>query len=175
MRSMRKALLLGPMVLMMGVSSASAQSHPMNKAEFNLFLHDLERDSARWMDTVSEVDASSLKDLPYRKGELMDKVKVTLHTSLLAVRDDIVTLRKNITLTSEVDLLADLEGVATSMSDLGYDLDYENAADSDKYLRWSSDVEKALEEINDANLKLYGDLRRLSLRIDRQIDVGTIR
>lgn len=172
--SMRQVVLLGLLVLMTNVPSASAQAHLMNKTEFYLFLHDLERDSDRWMDTVSEVDVSSLKDLPYRKGELMDKAKVSIRESLLTVRNDVRTLRKNVTLTAQIDLLMDLEGLETSMSDVGYNLDYENAGDSDKYLRWTSDVEKAIQEITDSNLKLYGHLRELSLRIDRQIDVNKI-
>lgn len=73
---MRNIFLVVLMAFVMDVPSASAQASPqtsvkahlMNKAEFALFLHDLERDTARWMNVASEVDVSSLKDLPYQRA-----------------------------------------------------------------------------------------------------------
>ena len=63
---MRKTHLSVPMALVMHATSApaqiSAQSHLMNKAEFELFLHDLDRDTVQWINVASEVDISSLKD-----------------------------------------------------------------------------------------------------------------
>jgi hypothetical protein len=126
------------------------------------------------MNMGSEVDVSSLKDLPYRKGQLMEKAKNRLHKNLSAIQDDVGSLRKAVTLTSQLDLLLDLEETASSMDDLGNDLDFENSADLDKVSSWLSDAGKASGEILDAVVKLYGHLRELSRHIDRQIDVGRI-
>jgi hypothetical protein len=84
----------------------SAQSHLMNKAEFELFLHDLDRDTVvQWINVASEVDISSLKDLPYRKGELIEKTKQSLNKTLSALQTDVSDLRKTVTLTNEFILL----------------------------------------------------------------------
>lgn len=106
---MRKTHLSVPMALVMHATSApaqiSAQSHLMNKAEFELFLHDLDRDTVQWINVASEVDISSLKDLPYRKGELIEKTKQSLNKTLSALQTDVSDLRKTVTLTNEFILL----------------------------------------------------------------------
>ena len=105
----------------------------MNNTEFELFLHDLDRDTARWINVASEVDVSSLKDLPYRKGELLEKTKQSINKTLSALQMDIIDLRKAVTLTNELILLTNLADSASSMADLASKLDIKNAADSDKY------------------------------------------
>ena len=171
---MRKVLLIGLMVFAIEVPSASAQAHLMNKAEFELFLHDLDRDTARWMNVVSEVDVASLKDLPYQKGHLIDKAKGTLRTDLLAIRDDVTSLKNHVTLISQIDLLMDLEQAEDAMDGLACDLDIKNPEDMPKFTKWLNDVDNAYGEIINMAVTFYGHLRELSRRIDLQTDVSKI-
>ena len=177
---MRKVLLIGLMAFAVEAPSASAQAsaqaHLMNKTEFELFLHDLERDTSRWMNVVSEVDVASLKDLSYEKGQLMDEVKGTLRANLLAIRHDVTSLKNHVTLVGQIDLLMGIEEAEGSMEELVTDLNIvvENPVDAVKYSKWVNDATTAFKEINATSLKFYEHLRELSLRIDFQTDVSKI-
>jgi hypothetical protein len=171
---MRKVLLLGLLVSML-INPSATQSEQMKSAEFQIFLHDLDRDLVRWRSVVSEVDVSSLKSLPYNKGRLMETGKSTLRKYLSAIQKDVSGLRTQVTLAQQIDLLVDLEEAQGEMAALATYLDIENPADMDEYSTWLSDVSKAFGEILNASVKFYGHLRQLSLSIDRQIDVGKVR
>lgn len=154
---------------------ALAQARFMNNTEFDLFLHDLDRDSARWMNVASEVDVSSLKDFPYQKGHLTDSTKQNLRRSLMAMRQDIASLTTRVTLVGQIDLLMDLEEAKSLMADFVGNLDIENQADMDKFSKWLKEATTAFGEINSASLRFYGHMRELSLIIDHRIDVGKVR
>jgi hypothetical protein len=167
---MRRTRLLGLFLSVLGASSTSAQTYPMDKNQFQLFLHDVSRDSVRWMEVVSEIVVASLKDLPYRKGQLVDTVKRTLSKNLASIQEDIGNLQKSVTLTSQLDLLWDLEEAKGSMDDLASDLDIEDPTDMDKFTRWLNDAARVFGEINDSSVKLYKHLRATSDRIDSRGD-----
>jgi hypothetical protein len=161
---MPRIFLLGLLLSVLGASAASAQT--MDKNQFQLYLHDLDRDTTRWIGVVSEVDVSSLKDLPYRKGRLMEQVLGTLRGDLSEIQKEIVDLKSDPTLTAQVELLMELEEAKSSMDDLTSDLDIQAPADMDKFSRWLNDATRSFGEINDASLKLYGHIHSLTQQID---------
>ena len=174
---MRKTVLLGLMLLLTGSSLGSAQrlTTVMTNTELELFLHDLDRDSARWKGVVDEVDVDSLKDLPFRKCQLMEKARTSLGKNLAQLSSNIASVREFPSLAHQLELVMALVETEEGMDELSSNLDIESSADMEKFSAWSNDTVKAYGEISAATTAFYGQVHVLSVRIDGQIDVTKIR
>jgi hypothetical protein len=172
---MRNILLL-VMLLLGTVNRASAQvdKYLMEKSEFNLYLHDLGRDLARWRNLTDRIDVSSLKNLSDKNSRLMEKSKQSCLQSFSIVQEDINRLNGSSTLANQIALFSDLKDLASSTNDLLGNLGYSSAVDIDKYNSWANDTLNEYREMGETNLKLFGHLIAVSLVIDNRIDVAKI-
>jgi hypothetical protein len=165
---MTRTVLLALACLLCGSSIGSAENHAMKKAEFQLFLHDLERDTNRWIEVVAEIDPAILKKLPYEKGHLMEMSKKNLNDSLASVLQDVSDLRTGTTLSVQVELLMDLEETKAGMDDLEGNIDVEEDADMDKFTKWKADAMRSFKEVQDTSLKFYEHLLATTARLDNK-------
>jgi hypothetical protein len=167
---MRKILLSVLMALVMHATSASAQNissgTPNEQAELELFRND-DRDTARCV--ASQMDVSSLKNLSYRKGQLMEKNKAVSQQNAFSASDGRYRFKKSSD-SHQRTYLTNLADTASSMANLVSRLDIENPADFNS--GWLKDAIKALAEILKSTGNFMGTWKLPKL--DRQINVGTI-
>ncbi len=98
----------------------------------------------------------------------MDEVLGTLRDNLSEIQKDIGNLKNDATLTSQVELLMDMEEAKGSMDDLAGDLDIVDPVDLDKFTRWLNDADRSFGEMNEASVKLYKHVHSVAQQIDNR-------
>jgi len=146
----------------------------VEKPEFHTFVQTLAQDVKRWKGSVSEIDISSLSDLSYDKGKVMDDSKNVCLKQLKTLEDDVQLLSKKISLTNLVVVLVDLENTQVSLSELDATLDDENEKDVDAYMKWKLHLGQAFAEAMADTKHVYGALIQISKALDSRFDVSQL-
>lgn len=172
---MREILVFALLLLPIGNLRAAKESQPeTQKDNLALFLHDLKRDSARWQSLANEVDSTTLKDLPYMKGHVMDVAKGQCLKDISKLQEDIGEISQNAGIAVQVQLLSDLEDLQGSTIELGSDLDVENPSDVDKLSAWENDNLTMLSEVEKTTSEFYAHLLTICLSVDKHVDTDSL-